>query len=112
MATYVVTITDTNLGCTDTASVTVHVVVTGINEQAGPKNELVIYPNPTNGIVNIKGAGEQDLKITVRNVYGETILNVPDSPTLDLSGFAKGIYYLTVRSCKTKILNYKIVKIE
>ena len=112
MATYVVTITDTNLGCTDTASVTVHVVVTGINEQAGPKNELVIYPNPTNGIVNIKGAGEQDLKITVRNVYGETILNVPDSPTLDLSGFAKGIYYLTVRSGKTKILNYKIVKIE
>ena len=110
--TYIVNITDTNLGCSDTASVTVYVVVTGINEQAGPKNELVIYPNPTDGIVNIKDAGEQDLEITVRNVYGETILIVSDSPALDLSGFAKGIYYLTVRFGKTKILNYKIVKID
>ncbi len=111
-ATYIVNITDTNLGCSDTASVTVHVVLTGINDQAGPKNELVIYPNPTNGIVNIKGAGGQDLEVNVHNVYGETILNVSDSPTLDLSGFARGIYYLTVRSGKTKISNYKIVKIE
>ena len=110
--TYIVTITDTNLGCSDTASVTVGVIVTGISGQAGPKNELVIFPNPTNGIVNIKGAGEQDLEITVCNVYGETILNVSDSPALDLSGFAKGIYCLTVRSGKTKIWNYKIVKIE
>ena len=111
-ATYIVNITDTNLGCSDTASVTVHVVLTGINEQAGSKNELVIYPNPTDGIVNIKGAGEQDLEITVRNVYGEPILNVSGSPTLDLSGFAKGIYYLTIRSGKTEIFNYKVVKIK
>ena len=108
-ATYIVKITDTHLGCWDTASVTIQVILTGINEQSGPKNELVIYPNPTNGIVNIKGAGEQDLEITVRNVYGETILKVSDSPALDLSGFASGIYYLTVISGKTKISNYKIV---
>ena len=111
-ATYIVNITDTTLGCSDTASVTVQVVLNGINEQAGLKNELVIYPNPTDGIVTIKGAGEQDLEITVHNVYGETILIVSDSPKLDLSGFAKGIYYLMVRSGRTKILNYKIVKIE
>ena len=108
-ATYIVNITDTNLGCSDTASVTVQVGLTGINEQAGPKNELVIYPNPTDGIINIKGAGEQDLEITVCNVYGEIILIVSDSPTLNLSGFAQGIYYLTIRSGKTKIWNYKIV---
>ncbi|MCX6250273.1 MAG: aryl-sulfate sulfotransferase [Bacteroidetes bacterium] len=111
-ATYIVTITDTTLGCSDTASVTVQVVVTGIKEQSGQKNEAVIYPNPTDGIINIKGAGEQNLEITLRNVYGETILNISDSPILDLSGFAKGIYYLTVRSGKTKMLNYKIVKSE
>ncbi len=113
-ATYIVNITDTNLGCSDTASVTVQVVLTGINDQAGLKNEPVIYPNPTSGIINIKGdpAGEKDLEITVHNVYGETILNVKNSPTLDLSGFTNGIYYLTVRYAKSKISNYKIVKIE
>jgi len=111
-ATYIVNITDTTLGCSDTASVTVEVILTGIDDQAGAKNELVIYPNPTDGIVNIKGSEEQDLEITVRNVYGETILNVSDSPTLDLSAYAKGIYFLTVRFGRTKILNFKIIKIE
>jgi hypothetical protein len=110
-ATYIVNITDANLGCSATASATVQVLPTGINEQSGPKNEIGFFPNPTAGIVTIKGAGEQDLEITVRNVYGETILIVRDSPTLDLSGFAKGIYYLTVRTGRTKISNYKVVKI-
>jgi hypothetical protein len=109
---YIVNITDDNLGCSDTASVTVQVDPTGINDQSGPKNDFVIYPNPTDGIVNIRGAGEKDLEITVRNLYGKTILNVSDLQVLDLSGLAKGIYYLTVRSGKTKILNYKIVKID
>jgi hypothetical protein len=111
-ATYIVKITDVNLECWATASVTVQVLPTGINEQAGPKNEIGIFPNPTAGIVTVRGAGEQDLEITVRNVYGEIVLIESDSPTLDLSGFAKGIYYLTVRSGRTKISNYKIVKIE
>ncbi len=111
-AIYIVNITDTTLGCSDTASVTVQVVVTGINDQAVLKNEPVFYPNPTNGIVNIKGGGKQDLEITARNVYGETILNAMNSTTIDLSGFPDGIYYLTVRCGKTKILNYKIVKIN
>ena len=110
-ATYFVNITDTNLGCSNSASVTVQVVLTGINEQSGSKNELVLYPNPTDGIINIKGTKEQDMEITVRNVYGEIILNVSEKQTIDLSGYAKGIYYLTIRSGKTKISNYKIVKI-
>jgi hypothetical protein len=111
-ATYIVNITDTNTGCSDTASVTVSVIVTGIGGPNGKDSELVIYPNPTEGIVNIKGAGEKNLEITVCNVYGETLLKVSDSPAIDLSGFAKGIYFLTVRSGGKKISNYKIIKIE
>jgi hypothetical protein len=111
-AIYTVNITNTNLGCSDTASVTVQVIVTGIKNQGGLKNEPVLYPNPTNGIVNIKGAGEQDVEVTVRNVYGETVLNVMSLPEIDLSGVPDGIYYLTVKYGKTKILNYKIVKIN
>jgi Arylsulfotransferase (ASST)/Secretion system C-terminal sorting domain len=111
-ATYIVSITNTNLGCSDTASVTIGVIVTGIGGQNSKENELVIYPNPTNGIVNIKGPDEKDMDVTVRNVYGEIVLIVSDSPALDLSGFAKGIYFLTVRSGRIKILNYKIIKIE
>lgn len=112
-ATYIVTITDTNLGCSDTASVTVQVGLTGIRKKGMPGDDLVIYPNPTSGIVNIRGnTGEQVLEMTARNVYGETIMNISNSRTLDFSGFPNGIYYLTVRSGKTNILNYKIVKID
>ncbi len=111
-ATYIVNITDANTGCSDTASVTVEVIVTGIGGQSGKGHEFVIYPNPTNGIVNIKGADEKDMDVTVSNVYGEKMLTVSDSPALDLSGFAKGIYFLTVRSGRTKISTYKIIKIE
>jgi len=111
-ATYIVNITDTNLGCSDTASVTVRVIVTGIGGRNSKDNELVIYPNPTNGIINIKGADAKNMEVAVSNVFGETMFTVSDSPVLDLSCIAKGIYFLTVRSGRIKILNYKIIKIE
>jgi len=68
----------------------------------------------TRGPVAFAGASSLEIwrGTTDSNVYGETILNVSDSPAIDLSGFAKGIYFLTTRSGKTKQWNYKIIKIE
>ncbi len=111
-ATYIVTITNTTLGCYDTASVTVNVGNSGIIGQDNTKDAPEIYPNPTNGKVYLSEVfkGVDDLQIMCRNADGKTILNITNTSTIDFSGFPSGIYYLTIRYGNSKTMDYKVVK--
>ena len=54
-----------------------------------------IYPNPSNGIVNI--AGSDNMEVSVFNCQGQIVVNQVMSDKLtqiDLSGLTKGIYFL------------------
>ena len=72
-----------------------------------------VYPNPTTGIVNISChlAPADNFEISCRNVYGQTIMNAYNSKTLDFSGFANGVYYMTIKSDNSTV-NYKLVKTQ
>jgi len=105
---YFVTITDTTVGCSDTASVLVRVdTLTGISEFKNNDAQLVVYPNPTTGIVNISGEflNDQNNVFIVHDPYGKTIKMTENNSTLNFSGFAKGVYFLTVKSGQT----YKVI---
>jgi M6 family metalloprotease-like protein len=68
-----------------------------------------IFPNPTNGIINIKS--EDEVFIKVYNIFGELILQ--DSgitkKQLNLENQAKGIYLITINNKKMEYKTYKII---
>jgi len=109
-AKYIVTITDSATACSDTASVIISVNTDGINNKIIHK-ELTVFPNPTNGIVNISGnlLNTHSYEITVSNAYGITVKKQSNCPTIDFSGFAKGIYYLSIKTGNSVISNYKVI---
>ncbi len=56
-----------------------------------------LTPNPTTGLLNVKMQGMK--RLTVMNAMGQTITDVivdTDALTLDLSGFANGLYLLHI----------------
>ena len=68
-----------------------HVGVAEVSE-----SNVRLYPNPTNGILNIESNGE--MTISVMNILGQKVLETTatDNTTIDLSGFESGIYMVRV----------------
>jgi hypothetical protein len=101
---YTVTGTDAN-GCLNTTSFTQSVsACTGINE-ATINSELIIFPNPTSGVVTIKG--KEGLQIHVYNIIGELIISSElksDTIEFDLSNQANGIYFISAGQITKKIV--------
>jgi hypothetical protein len=109
---YIVTITNTAIGCSRSDTVTVD-VLTGISKSASD-NYITVYPIPTTGIVNLSEDYTVDgnFEVTMYNSYGNILLKANNTKVLDLSAFSNGIYYLTYHSEKINILNIKIILIK
>lgn len=81
----------------------------GVNENI--YDNLSIYPNPTNGMVNVSFYAEKtnDVKVMVSNINGQVVyqenintLNGLYKNSIDLSNQAKGVYLLSIISDKGK----------
>jgi hypothetical protein len=85
--------------------------ISGLNQTiARPtldEHTLVVYPNPSTGIVHltISGLEGRKVEVTVLNVIGTvmyreslTELNERFTKTLDLSRFANGLYYVKIEA--------------
>ncbi|TAL62665.1 MAG: hypothetical protein EPN85_02125 [Bacteroidetes bacterium] len=113
---YFVTVTDAS-GCTGTASVTFIVDpncnATGISQLNGDALQIGVWPNPSNGKINLKANPFENLKIEsieIYNVFGEKIYPAVNfqinksSPQgvlgtnfqIDLSSQPGGIYFLRI----------------
>ena len=81
-----------------------HTAVAEVSE-----NNVSLYPNPTNGILNIEGNGE--MTISVMNTLGQKVLEIAatDNATIDLSGFGSGIYMVRIET-GTGVKTEKIYK--
>ncbi len=84
----------TTNGCENEAEVTVNVTI-GVSE-----NDVLnakIYPNPTQGELNIKCSGMQEITVYMPN--GQTVekINVNnDNYTLNMNDYKSGVYYLRI----------------
>ncbi len=100
--TYTVFGTGSN-GCVGTE--TLHLSVadcTGISKTAAAKPEVTIYPNPTTGYLNINGINET-VSIEVINSLGSLVYydkTISANTKIDLSGQAKGIYFVRITGAK------------
>jgi len=73
---------------------------------------LNVYPNPSNGIINIDGLSDEIKSITVFDMYGKIISAIPrtgENEILDLHAYSSGIYLVQLLSDSNEILTKKIV---
>ena len=71
--------------------------VDAINETT-TDNGVNVYPNPTNGLLNVDGCGT--MHITVNNMLGQTLFETTteDNAFLDLSGYGQGFYLIRIET--------------
>lgn len=79
------------------------------------KGKMAIYPNPSNGIVNLQFNDIPVSNIDVVNVLGQVVKSVKinansseNSKSIDLSGEANGVYIINVSTNETSS-SYKVV---
>jgi len=61
-------------------------------------SDINVYPNPTNGLLNIEGQGT--LKVSVSNLLGQMLqeTTAEGNATLDLSQYESGIYLIRIET--------------
>ena len=69
----------------------------GIKETS---NDVSVYPNPSNGIVNITFENNESRVITVRDISGKIIKveNINSNTEIDFNQFGKGLYLIDITS--------------
>jgi uncharacterized repeat protein (TIGR03803 family) len=86
-------------------------VSTGI-EDVKDQYGISIYPNPTNGVINIENTNSSDLVISVYDVAGNKIevVNTGNLNTkINLSSYVKGIYFVVINT-GNDIFSQKIIR--
>ena len=69
------------------------------------EENIVVYPNPVNEIININ----KSVDITIYNILGDMIIYKTNTNTLDVSRLNPGVYNLQI-ICNNKLVNKTIVK--
>jgi hypothetical protein len=110
--TYYVTASYWLTPCPGTASFVINVIsCLGVDELKNKAEDLKIYPNPTNGILNLEV--ENGSRIKVINVLGELVKEEElksIKQDIDISNLKNGIYFLQVFDKESLIGITKIVK--
>ena len=70
-------------------------------------NSIVVYPNPTDDILNISTT--LDVTYSLTDVTGRTIINNSSKKTVDMSGLESGVYFLTI-NFDGQVFNKRIIK--
>jgi hypothetical protein len=58
-------------------------------------NALTLYPNPTDGILNIS---EQVEKLSIYTIIGEKIMETSNATTIDIANLSAGIYLISIEN--------------
>ena len=79
--------------------------ITGVIEYG--ENEIIVFPNPTNDIVNV--ASNLQINAVIYNAIGQSVLEIPNVKQIDMSGFESGIYNLILTHNELQFVK-KIIK--
>ena len=89
--------------------------INGISNLLNENSEIKIYPNPSDGKINLTMGQFDNLNVEVYNIYGEKIYSSVNSQIgtasncqINLSSQPSGIYFLQIKSEK-EILSKKII---
>lgn len=94
-------------GDCDTTSQQIFVNIQGIGLEEQAAQSILMYPNPTTGLIHISGTAEQGEEVQMRviNYVGQELFNTTMITTngtfekdFDLSGFSSGTYLVEIRT--------------
>jgi hypothetical protein len=77
---------------------------TGFQEQKSSSNTIVIWPNPSTGVLKLKQNETGKSQIEIFDLMGEKVLDVDVSNEVDISMLPKGIYILKTGSAYGKFV--------
>jgi hypothetical protein len=79
-----------------------------------PSDTLSIYPNPASGNITILSGSTSIFGVSVLNVLGENVLDMPNQResnlTLDLSNIPSGTYFLQIETANGSVLRKVVVQ--
>lgn len=82
-----------------------------LEEVQSVQESVEIYPNPTDGVVNIEAKGAKIERIVVYGYQGKEILRLSgETRSVDLSGYGKGVYLVVLYAEGTKTVKKVIVQ--
>ncbi len=81
-------------------------LATGIHQIE--ENSISLFPNPSTGILSLKGVSDSELKISVFDVYGKLVSQISNNTSLDLSHLSSGMYYVAIQQGDDKVINKKV----
>lgn len=92
---YLVKTTDANACVYMYSANYIHGVINSIGHNA-IESQIIIYPNPSNGMVHIQYHPNYSYQISVKDINGKVLINENNTADLDLSNLNNGIYFITV----------------
>ena len=98
-------------GLTSDPSAIITLTTVGINDYT-LDNTVTVYPNPTNGVVQIENGEWRMENVEVYDAYGKLLFTVEvngNAAALDLTGYAKGIYFVKVTT-DNGVVTKRVVK--
>lgn len=107
------TVTD-SLNCSSSMYCdSVTITAAGISEEIAASG-IQVYPNPVSNYLHIQTTDHALIqRVTITNLVGETILDMPVSGkktwVCDMSGYAIGVYLVKVKS-ENSVVPYRIIK--
>ena len=72
--------------------------ITDIRENTANNEHIMLYPNPTNGLVRINGM--KVAKLQVCTLLGQLVKTVEDTNEISVAGLPEGVYVLRIRDEK------------
>ena len=108
-ATYSVTATNNSTGCSNSATVTIAV---GIDEYGVTMHDVIVYPNPTDGIVNVNANNEVISEIILFTMEGRMVkrVKVADAEVeLHFDGLATGTYLMQIQLQQGDVVRKKLI---
>jgi hypothetical protein len=84
---------------------------TTLSLEVADLNALEFYPNPTQGVFNIKGFSGSSLKVKVYNVTGKIVYENAslNEDSIDLSSYTRGMYFVEMQ-LKERTIIKKLIK--
>jgi PKD repeat protein len=108
---FTVTLIATNAdGCDDTTSMTIQAQTTGLDELT---SAFVLYPNPTNGVLNIQNVNHTNGTIQLFSTTGTLVLQTSltsSNTQLDVTNLNRGVYFLQITNEFGQSSTHRVVK--
>ncbi len=90
-------------------------IITTVEKQSGTELNVFVYPNPTTRFVELKieHNEEDNIKYVLTDLNGKILKNGAvqnNIEQINLTDYASGIYFLTVKQDNKQIKSFKLIK--